>query len=131
MARGDIKHCAACGREIEWRRKWARNWDSVRYCSDACRRKRRGAQDEQLEAIIMQLLDRRAAGATICPSEAARQFAAERGLDDWRALLEPTRCAARRLHNEGRLEFLQRGRAVNPSRARGPVRLRRIGAPRA
>ncbi|WP_418314782.1 DUF2256 domain-containing protein [Piscinibacter sakaiensis] len=32
------KPCLACGRPISWRRRWARNWDEVRYCSDACRR---------------------------------------------------------------------------------------------
>lgn len=33
------KPCAACGRPMTWRRKWARNWDAVRYCSEACRRR--------------------------------------------------------------------------------------------
>jgi hypothetical protein len=32
------KMCAACGRPFAWRRKWARDWENVRYCSDACRR---------------------------------------------------------------------------------------------
>jgi len=32
------KTCASCGRTIEWRTKWARSWDDVKYCSDACRR---------------------------------------------------------------------------------------------
>jgi hypothetical protein len=32
------KTCAACGRPFAWRRKWARDWDAVRYCSDRCRR---------------------------------------------------------------------------------------------
>ncbi|WP_310474067.1 DUF2256 domain-containing protein [Sandarakinorhabdus sp.] len=31
------KDCAACGRPFSWRKKWARDWDNVRYCSDACR----------------------------------------------------------------------------------------------
>lgn len=31
------KDCARCGRAFAWRRKWARDWHSVRYCSDACR----------------------------------------------------------------------------------------------
>ena len=31
------KLCAACGRPFEWRKKWERDWESVRYCSDACR----------------------------------------------------------------------------------------------
>jgi hypothetical protein len=34
------KSCAVCGRPFTWRRKWARDWDAVRYCSDACRRRR-------------------------------------------------------------------------------------------
>ncbi|MGA0862517.1 MAG: DUF2256 domain-containing protein [Ilumatobacteraceae bacterium] len=29
--------CQACGRPIEWRRKWARDWENVKWCSDACR----------------------------------------------------------------------------------------------
>ena len=32
-----VKVCATCGREFEWRRKWAACWDAVRYCSDRCR----------------------------------------------------------------------------------------------
>ena len=36
------KPCAACGRPFAWRRKWARVWDSVRFCSDACRDGRHG-----------------------------------------------------------------------------------------
>ena len=32
------KTCERCGRPFEWRRKWARDWDQVRYCSERCRR---------------------------------------------------------------------------------------------
>ena len=31
------KTCAACGRPFSWRKKWARDWENVRYCSDRCR----------------------------------------------------------------------------------------------
>ncbi len=31
------KTCLACGREMSWRRSWAKNWDEVKYCSQACR----------------------------------------------------------------------------------------------
>jgi hypothetical protein len=34
------KPCAVCGRPMSWRRAWAKNWDEVRYCSDACRRRK-------------------------------------------------------------------------------------------
>ncbi len=32
------KICATCGRPFTWRKKWARDWANVRYCSDRCRR---------------------------------------------------------------------------------------------
>jgi hypothetical protein len=31
------KDCVACGRPFAWRKKWARDWDTVRFCSDRCR----------------------------------------------------------------------------------------------
>jgi hypothetical protein len=31
------KVCAACERPFTWRKKWARDWEYVKYCSDACR----------------------------------------------------------------------------------------------
>jgi hypothetical protein len=33
------KPCAACGLAMTWRRRWARNWAEVKYCSDACRQR--------------------------------------------------------------------------------------------
>ena len=37
-----VKTCAACGKPMTWRKKWAKTWDEVRYCSERCRRSRRG-----------------------------------------------------------------------------------------
>lgn len=34
------KPCAVCERPMSWRKRWAKNWDEVKYCSDACRMKR-------------------------------------------------------------------------------------------
>ncbi|MDZ4693436.1 DUF2256 domain-containing protein [Terricaulis sp.] len=31
------KICAACRRPFVWRKKWARDWENVRFCSDRCR----------------------------------------------------------------------------------------------
>ncbi|NQW55884.1 MAG: DUF2256 domain-containing protein [Chloroflexi bacterium] len=28
------------GRPFQWRKRWERVWDEVKYCSDACRRRR-------------------------------------------------------------------------------------------
>ncbi|WP_332301562.1 DUF2256 domain-containing protein [Salinivibrio kushneri] len=35
------KVCLTCERPFTWRKKWARCWDEVRYCSDRCRREGR------------------------------------------------------------------------------------------
>jgi hypothetical protein len=118
------KSCASCGRTMEWRAAWAKNWDEVRWCSAACRRRRVTAVDRSLETAIMDLLDRRARGSTICPSEAARAV----DPDGWRDLMEPARAAARRLVVTGAVEITQGGTVVDPSTARGPIRVRRSGS---
>jgi hypothetical protein len=33
------KMCPVCNRLFAWRKKWEKNWQEVKYCSDACRRK--------------------------------------------------------------------------------------------
>jgi hypothetical protein len=106
---------------MQWRAKWARNWDQVKYCSDACRRARTTTQDEALEAAILALLDKRARNASICPSEAAQAV----GGAEWRTLMEPARMAARRLVARGEVSITQGGKVVDPSRAKGAIRIRR------
>ncbi|MEU9107827.1 DUF3253 domain-containing protein [Streptomyces xanthophaeus] len=81
--------------------------------------------DRRLERAILELLERRGPAATICPSDAAR--AVHGGDDDgWRALMEPARRAARRLVAAGEVEITQAGRVVEPTQARGPIRIRRV-----
>ena len=38
VAKGDLpsKPCQRCGRPMAWRKKWARDWENVRYCSKRC-----------------------------------------------------------------------------------------------
>jgi len=31
------KICLRCERLFEWRKKWARDWENVKYCSDKCK----------------------------------------------------------------------------------------------
>ena len=40
------KPCAVCGRPMSWRCAWAKNWEAVRYCSQACRKKRNKAKSQ-------------------------------------------------------------------------------------
>jgi hypothetical protein len=32
------KICLTCGLPFAWRKKWERDWDNVKYCSERCRR---------------------------------------------------------------------------------------------
>lgn len=79
--------------------------------------------DAQLAALALGLIDRRRAGATICPSAVAR--AAEPDEARWRALMPRVREVAARLADAGLLRATQRGREVDARSARGAVRLGR------
>lgn len=81
--------------------------------------------DLALESAIRTLLDARTRGATICPSEAARAVDPDR----WRDLMEPARSAARRLVAAGEVEITQGGRVVDPSTAKGAIRIRLTDGP--
>ena len=113
------KHCVVCGRTITWRKKWARSWDEVRYCSDACRKRGIQPVDQELETAIMNLLAQGPRNATISPDDAAQLVCGE----DWERVSEPARAAARRLCVEGRVVITQEGRRVDPSTAKGPFRI--------
>jgi hypothetical protein len=75
-----------------------------------------------LESAIIELLARREAGKTICPSEAARRLFP----DEWEEHMESAREAARRLVARGEIVITQRGEVVDPARAKGAIRLRRV-----
>ena len=78
------------------------------------------ADERVSEAAILGLRRKRAAGATTCPSEAARVVAP----DTWRDHLEAVRATAARLAEQGLLVVTQRVDPVELRSARGPVRLR-------
>lgn len=127
MRTPEPKTCVVCGRRIEWRKKWARDWEQVRYCSSSCRSRGVNPVDTELEQKILDLLGSRARSATVCPSEAARAVGASgEDPDGWRDLMEPARRAARRLVEAGEVEITQSGRVVDPSTAKGPIRIRRV-----
>lgn len=120
MSEPASKTCIACGRTMQWRKKWERSWDEVRYCSTACRRRGVQSVDRELELAILGLLSGRPRGTSICPNEAARVV----GGAEWERLAEPARAAARRLTEVGRTEIMQAGRVVHPSTAKGLIRIR-------
>jgi hypothetical protein len=78
-------------------------------------------EQARLRAVILDLLECRGTGKTICPSDAARAVAG----DDFRRLMEAARAAAAELVADGEIEVTQHGEVVDMALARGPIRLRR------
>lgn len=112
--RSEDKICRSCGRRIEWRKKWERNWDQVLYCSTACRRRGISDADRKAEEAIRHAV-RHSAGAT---SLSAIHWDAQHA--------EMVRRAARRLVAAGEIEMIHGGRVVDPSTAAGEVSIRRV-----
>ncbi|GAB2601814.1 hypothetical protein Aab01nite_63360 [Paractinoplanes abujensis] len=110
MAPPESKTCASCGRTITWRKAWAADWDNVRWCSSACRRRGLRDGDRELEVRIL------------AASERKRRFP----LTDIDGEREDVRRAARRLAAAGRVRWLQNGRPVDPSTARGDVDISKL-----
>ena len=73
------------------------------------------------EGAILTLLAERAAGATICPSEAARRLAAPDG--DWRAQMDAVHAATDLLAEQGKITLSWRGTPMQ--KRRGPYRIAR------
>ncbi len=122
------KICKTCSRTFAWRKQWAQDWDVLKHCSDACRGYIPGAVDTALEAAILSLLAERngsrEGAKTICPSEAAKAVGGTQSRRDWEGLMEPARAAARRLAAQEKIVITQHKRIVDPSTAKGPIRLR-------
>jgi len=116
------KLCLHCGRSFFWRKKWESCWEEVRYCSDRCRSESKRSIHCEYEMAILNLLNERGSGKTICPSEAAR---AVHGNNEkvWRRAMEAVRCAARRLARQGKIQILRKGSPIDPDAVRGVIRL--------
>jgi hypothetical protein len=117
------KTCVTCGRSFSWRKKWSRDWEQVKHCSDSCRRTRLTSLDHDLENAILKLLQERGPKRSICPSEAVREFINPEH-QEWKVRCRQARQVAQRLAGRGEVEITQAGVAVDPARARGPIRIR-------
>jgi hypothetical protein len=112
----EAKYCATCGRLIEYRS--SKNWQELKYCSKNCRLSKPNGFDKQLEREILRLLNMQ---KCIDIDDAAKAYANE----PWSGLRERGRRAARRLVQEGKIEFIQQGRVLEPSHAKGAIELRK------
>ncbi len=116
------KDCAVCGRTITWRKKWERDWEAVKYCSDACRRRAKSSSglDADLETTLRRLLERTRSVEDGVPQR-GRPSGRRRGLARPHGTRAVGRAPARAA---GEAEITQGGRVVDPSTAKGPIRVR-------
>lgn len=82
-----------------------------------------------LEQMIIDLCIAQGPGKTICPTDAAKAFAIERGEDNlaWRRWLQQVRSTAVGMSRKGELVIYRKGKPADPETFRGVYRL---GLPR-
>lgn len=73
------------------------------------------------DEAILQLIEAREPGKSICPTEAARLYGGE---ERWRSVLGEVRKAAVRLALHGHIEITRKGKVVDPLSFKGVYRLR-------
>jgi hypothetical protein len=117
----NTKNCASCGRPFEWRKKWEKNWDLVKFCGDSCRKQKLTSVDLKIEEALLSLLDKRSRGSSICPSEVARELFPE----NWEQSMERVRRAVRRLAVAQKVSVTQQNVPVRDLNFKGPIRVKK------
>jgi hypothetical protein len=120
------KICKACGRYFSRTEDRTQDWDIARYCSPKCSGIGAGERIPELKSAILSLLQERDPGKSICPSEAAKLVGGKASRHNWETLMEPARDAARQLAKAGRILITQKGKPVDPAKAKGPIRLQLV-----
>lgn len=83
---------------------------------------------ETIEDLVLRLAKERGEGKTICPTEAAKAAAEQRGEENWQGRLPAVKAAATRLARRGSVSIYRKGKPVDPETFKG---IYRIGLPQA
>ncbi len=70
------KTCQTCGQPFLWRKKWQRDWESVKYCSDRCRQQRPVADASIVQTAAQQSSPARGSAQRGSAQRAAQQRSA-------------------------------------------------------
>tara|TARA_B100001250_G_C19350371_1_gene593118 strand:- start:107 stop:499 length:393 start_codon:yes stop_codon:yes gene_type:complete len=115
------KSCSSCGRSFTWRKSFTRNWEGVKYCSNACRRRKLSKIDQRIEKTIIELLESQ---SNLTPLS-TRQIADFLDFGKDKNLLESIKRAARRLESKNLVIITQDGKRVDSSTAKGHLQIRK------
>lgn len=78
---------------------------------------------ETIEDLVLRLACERGAGKTICPTEAAKAAAEQRGEETWQDRLPGVKAAAVRLAKRGGVAIYRKGKPVDPEAFKGVYRI--------
>jgi len=115
------KNCSSCGRSFTWRKSFAKNWEDVKYCSNACRKRKLSKIDQQIENSILELLE----AETYSNPLSTDQIADFLDFGNDKNLLESIKRAARRLEMKSFVIITQDGKRVDSSTAKGHLQIRK------
>ena len=115
------KNCSSCGRSFTWRKSFAKNWEDVKYCSNACRKRKLSKIDQQIENSILELLE----AETYSNPLSTDQIADFLDFGNDKNLLESIKRAARRLEMKSFVIITQDGKRVDSSTAKGHFQIRK------
>ncbi len=73
-----------------------------------------------IRKTILEKVQQRGLGKTICPSEVARML----GGEEWRSLMDDVRSVGLDLVKQGHIEVTQQGNVVDIQTVKGPIRFR-------
>ncbi len=115
------RSCSSCGRSFTWRKSFAKNWEDVKYCSKACRKRKLSKIDQQIENIILKLLESQPHPTPLTTGQIADLL--DFGND--KNLLESIKRAVRRLEAKSFVIITQDGKRVDSSTAKGHLQIRK------
>ena len=115
------RSCSSCGRSFTWRKSFAKNWEDVKYCSKACRKRKLSKIDQQIENSILELLETQTYPTPLSTGQIANLL----DFGDDKNLLESIKRAARRLEAKSFVIITQDGKRVDSSKAKGHLQIRK------
>lgn len=113
------KTCHSCGRTFAYRKSLKNNWEEVKYCSKACRKRKVSEIDKRIEEKILEMLEDQLHHSSISTSEIAKTIDTKSD----RSLFEPIKRAARRLESNNFVIITQDGKRVDSSKAKGHLQI--------
>jgi hypothetical protein len=102
---------------MEWRKAWEKNWDSIRYCSDSCRRDKFDKKSTNVRETILAMTKTAGKSKPVPATDVAQSLWPL----EWETRLEEVRRVARLLHHEKLITILQNGKPITDLNFKGPV----------